>query len=96
MLKAAGLHGSVGQSAAVSLLDWYFLRKELILVMERPSQSMDLDKYLESRGGFLNEQEAKVRELDAEYFRMCVSLSAKKLCLSHFFTWCVKILLWKL
>ncbi len=34
ILKAAGLPG---QSAVVSLLDWYMLEKELILVMEKTS-----------------------------------------------------------
>lgn len=62
MLKTGGLPGSVGQSAAVSLLDWYILDKELILVMERPVNSMDLKKYLHIHRGSLGEYEAKVRE----------------------------------
>ncbi|TKS70356.1 Serine/threonine-protein kinase pim-2 [Collichthys lucidus] len=60
MLKAAGLPGSVGQSAAVSLLDWYILDEELILVMENPVDSMDLWDYIESRGESLKEHEAKM------------------------------------
>lgn len=63
MLKTGGLPGSVGQSAAVSLLDWYILDNELILVMERPVNSMDLKKYLQTHGGSLGESEAKVRTL---------------------------------
>lgn len=60
MLKAAGLPGSVGQSAAVSLLDWYILDHELILVMERPVFSKDLYRYLQAHRGSLDEHEAKV------------------------------------
>lgn len=60
MLKAAGLPGSVGQSAAVSLLDWYILDEELILVMENPVNSIDLWDYIESQGGSLEEHKAKV------------------------------------
>nr|XP_046256554.1 serine/threonine-protein kinase pim-2-like [Scatophagus argus] len=60
MLKTAGLPGSIGQSTAVSLLDWYHLDEELILVMERPINCMDLCSYLKSRGGYLDEHEAKM------------------------------------
>uniref|UniRef100_A0A8P4KBJ2 non-specific serine/threonine protein kinase n=1 Tax=Dicentrarchus labrax TaxID=13489 RepID=A0A8P4KBJ2_DICLA len=61
MLKAAGLPGGpVGQSAVVSLLDWYILDNKLILVMERPILSRDLDTYLRIRGGSLGELEAKM------------------------------------
>nr|XP_046264626.1 serine/threonine-protein kinase pim-2-like [Scatophagus argus] len=60
MLKATGLPGSIGQSTAVSLLDWYDLGHEIILVMERPENCMDLLSYLKSRGGYLDEHEAKM------------------------------------
>ncbi|KAE8291355.1 Serine/threonine-protein kinase pim-2 [Larimichthys crocea] len=60
MLKAAGLPGSVGQPAAVSLLDWYLLDEEIILVMENPTNSVDLWAYLQSQGGSLSEHEAKI------------------------------------
>ncbi|XP_041811932.1 serine/threonine-protein kinase pim-2-like [Chelmon rostratus] len=60
MLKAAGLPGSAGESAAVSLLDWYLQDQELILVMEKPEPSIDLHRYLKSRRGSLDEQEAKM------------------------------------
>eukprot|EP00064_Thunnus_orientalis_P000199 superscaffoldBa00000009_g199 len=60
MLKTAGLPGSVGQSAAISLLDWYTLENELILVLERPAFSLDLQKYLKISGGSLPEHEAKM------------------------------------
>ncbi|XP_018516730.1 serine/threonine-protein kinase pim-1 [Lates calcarifer] len=55
----AGTTGSVGASAPVSLLDWYDLGQELILVMERPVPSEDLLKYTEFNGGTLQEEEAK-------------------------------------
>ncbi|XP_041638541.1 serine/threonine-protein kinase pim-1-like [Cheilinus undulatus] len=59
MLKATGLKGEVGQSAAVSLLDWYSLDDRLILVMERPTPCLDLQQHLNKRGGKLREDEAK-------------------------------------
>ncbi|XP_024860302.2 serine/threonine-protein kinase pim-3-like [Kryptolebias marmoratus] len=51
---------SPGTSAPVSLLDWYDLRKELIIVMERPVPAEDLFSYKENNGGCLTEDEAKV------------------------------------
>ncbi|XP_070773714.1 serine/threonine-protein kinase pim-1-like [Enoplosus armatus] len=61
MLKlAAETTGSVGSSAAVSLLDWYDLGKELVLVQERPIPSQDLDEYIYANGGSLQEEEAKL------------------------------------
>lgn len=61
MLKlAAKNNGSVGTSAPVSLLDWYDLGKELILVQERPVPCEDLLQYIEDNGGSLQEDEAKV------------------------------------
>ena len=45
--------------SAVSLLDWYDLDKELILVLERPVPSVDLFDYNEANG-CLKEEEAKV------------------------------------
>uniref|UniRef100_A0A4W6DQE9 Serine/threonine-protein kinase n=1 Tax=Lates calcarifer TaxID=8187 RepID=A0A4W6DQE9_LATCA len=60
----------LGASAPVSLLDWYDLGQELILVMERPVPSEDLLKYTEFNGGTLQEEEAKVS--------LSGSLSARK------------------
>lgn len=61
MLKlAAKTSGSVGTSAPVSLLDWYDLDQELILVLERPVPSKDLFQYNTDKGGSLQEEEAKV------------------------------------
>ncbi|XP_014326438.1 serine/threonine-protein kinase pim-1-like [Xiphophorus maculatus] len=48
------------QLAMVSLLDWYDLDQELILVMERPMFAEDLLVYLKECGGCLNEKEAKI------------------------------------
>ncbi|XP_067451475.1 serine/threonine-protein kinase pim-1-like [Thunnus thynnus] len=45
--------------SAVSLLDWYDLDKELILVLERPVPSVDLFDYNEANG-CLKEEEAKI------------------------------------
>ncbi|XP_044225579.1 serine/threonine-protein kinase pim-1-like isoform X2 [Thunnus albacares] len=46
--------------SAVSLLDWYDLDEELILVLERPIPSVDLFTYNEINGGRLEEEEAKI------------------------------------
>ncbi|XP_030591841.1 calcium-dependent protein kinase 11-like isoform X1 [Archocentrus centrarchus] len=58
MLKLAA--GTPGSSATVSLLDWFDLRKELILVMERPVPAVDLDKYIEEYEDTITEETAKV------------------------------------
>ncbi|XP_034543187.1 aurora kinase-like [Notolabrus celidotus] len=49
----------VGKSASISLLDFYDLDQELILVLERPDPSVDLFNYMKDRGGGLQEEEAK-------------------------------------
>uniref|UniRef100_A0A665T9R3 non-specific serine/threonine protein kinase n=1 Tax=Echeneis naucrates TaxID=173247 RepID=A0A665T9R3_ECHNA len=51
---------SVGTSVSVSLLDWYELENELILVLERPVPCDDLFTYILLNGGALEESEAKV------------------------------------
>ncbi|XP_068572700.1 serine/threonine-protein kinase pim-1-like [Cebidichthys violaceus] len=51
---------SNGTSAPVSLLDWYNLDKELILVLERPMPSRDLSDHVKVNGGSLDEKEAKI------------------------------------
>uniref|UniRef100_A0A3Q3EUX4 Serine/threonine-protein kinase n=1 Tax=Labrus bergylta TaxID=56723 RepID=A0A3Q3EUX4_9LABR len=53
-------HTVMGTSASVSLLDWYDLDEELILVLERPVPSKDLLNYTRDKGGALQEEEAKV------------------------------------
>ncbi|XP_044192704.1 serine/threonine-protein kinase pim-1-like [Thunnus albacares] len=56
----SGAAGSIGKSAAISLLDYYDLDQELILVLERPVPSTDLLKYIEIKGGSLQEKEARL------------------------------------
>ncbi|XP_074481135.1 serine/threonine-protein kinase pim-2-like [Sebastes fasciatus] len=57
---AAETSGSAASSAPVSLLDWYDLEQELILVLERPVPCMDMATYIWSKGGSLKEEEAKI------------------------------------
>ncbi|KAF3835570.1 hypothetical protein F7725_028128 [Dissostichus mawsoni] len=47
-------------SAAITLLDWYNLDLELILVLERPVPCMDMIDYLNSRQSSPKEREAKL------------------------------------
>ncbi len=54
-LKAASLPRPVGQSAAASLLDWYILKDELILVMEKTAQSKEGKAFLKTHEGSLDE-----------------------------------------
>lgn len=58
MLKIKPAKGQT--SAAVTLLDWYDLKSELILVLERPAPCLDLRDFMNFRGSFLEEYEAKV------------------------------------
>ncbi|KAG8006711.1 Serine/threonine-protein kinase pim-3, partial [Nibea albiflora] len=61
MLKLAnGQEGSVGTPAPVSLLDWYSVDEELILVLERPVPSEDLCDYLNNKVDYPDEKEAKI------------------------------------
>ncbi|XP_031696265.1 serine/threonine-protein kinase pim-1-like, partial [Anarrhichthys ocellatus] len=48
------------QSALVSLLDWYDLDQELIMVLERPIPVEDLFDYIHGNGDSIEEQEAKI------------------------------------
>ncbi|KAM3874228.1 serine/threonine-protein kinase pim-2-like [Diretmus argenteus] len=59
MLRVADA-ASVGKNAAVALLDWYEQDGKLILVMERPTPSVDLLEYVDERDGVLREHEAKI------------------------------------
>uniref|UniRef100_A0A3Q3WC08 Serine/threonine-protein kinase n=1 Tax=Mola mola TaxID=94237 RepID=A0A3Q3WC08_MOLML len=53
MLKLASkTRGSVEESAPVSLLDWYDLDQELILVLERPVPCKDLSHYIKANGDY--------------------------------------------
>ncbi|KAM6932126.1 uncharacterized protein PEZ65_007340 [Lycodopsis pacificus] len=58
MLKLADTSDET--SAPVSLLDWYKLDQELILVLERPIPAKDLLDHVNTNGGTLDEYEAKV------------------------------------
>ncbi|XP_075887377.1 serine/threonine-protein kinase pim-2-like isoform X3 [Nelusetta ayraudi] len=49
-----------GPSGVVSLLDWYDLPEELILVLERPVPCLDLIDYLRSCTRSVQEQKAKI------------------------------------
>uniref|UniRef100_A0A3P9I375 non-specific serine/threonine protein kinase n=1 Tax=Oryzias latipes TaxID=8090 RepID=A0A3P9I375_ORYLA len=61
MLKLqSGTSNSAGSKAPITLLDWYVLPHELILVLERPMPASDLHSYIERRGGSLKESEAKM------------------------------------
>ncbi|XP_029934294.1 serine/threonine-protein kinase pim-2-like [Myripristis murdjan] len=60
LLKAGAGAGPSGSSAAVMLLDWFFMEDKLVLVMERPDPSTDLENYLADQGGALHEDEAKI------------------------------------
>ncbi|XP_051795466.1 serine/threonine-protein kinase pim-1-like [Acanthochromis polyacanthus] len=55
----AATAGLMGTSAPISLLDWYDMGQELILVLERPVPSEDLFDYVVGNGGLL-EEEAKI------------------------------------
>ncbi|XP_044079480.1 serine/threonine-protein kinase pim-2-like isoform X4 [Siniperca chuatsi] len=50
---------AAGSSAAITLLDWYDLDYELILILERPVPCLDLIEYMNYRGSTLQEHEAK-------------------------------------
>lgn len=54
---------SIEKSAAVSILDWYDLAEEVLLVMERPVPCVDLLTYMKINGGALQEDIAKVLKL---------------------------------
>ncbi|CAB1440665.1 unnamed protein product, partial [Pleuronectes platessa] len=60
MHKAAGEPVTVGRSAAVSLLDWYDLKQEVLLVMERPVDSTDLLHLIKKNCGPLAENHAQI------------------------------------
>ncbi|XP_041832052.1 serine/threonine-protein kinase pim-1-like [Melanotaenia boesemani] len=51
---------SVGKSAPVTLLDWYELEGQLVLVLERPESAVSLSDYVSDHGGALEEAPAKV------------------------------------
>ncbi|KAF3703760.1 Serine/threonine-protein kinase pim-2 [Channa argus] len=58
LLKVAGPE-SVGRTGVVSILDWYDLEQEVLVIMERPVPSVDLLNYLDINDGPLKEDMAK-------------------------------------
>ncbi|XP_038134570.1 uncharacterized protein LOC119779105, partial [Cyprinodon tularosa] len=59
MQKAGGEPNAVGVFAAVTLLDWYLMDQDLLIVIERPPASMNLLEYVSCRGGRLEEDMAR-------------------------------------
>ncbi len=59
MIKVSGGPEAVGESAAVTLLDWCDLGNKVLLVMERPDPCMDLNQYVQKKNR-LDEDQAKV------------------------------------
>ncbi|XP_030600160.1 serine/threonine-protein kinase pim-2-like [Archocentrus centrarchus] len=59
MMKVGGGPGSVGTCAAVSILDWYDLEQEVLLVMERSVPCVSLLTYMENNAGPLEENITK-------------------------------------
>uniref|UniRef100_A0A8C7XDV6 non-specific serine/threonine protein kinase n=1 Tax=Oryzias sinensis TaxID=183150 RepID=A0A8C7XDV6_9TELE len=59
MLEEESIH-SDGKAPPVALLDWYEIGEEILLVMERPIPCEDLLHYLDTKGGTLQEEEAKI------------------------------------
>ncbi|XP_019219573.1 serine/threonine-protein kinase pim-2 isoform X2 [Oreochromis niloticus] len=55
-----GKTGQLLNSTSVSLLDWYNLQEEQILVLERPIHAQDLFQFIEVNGGCVKEGMAKV------------------------------------
>ncbi len=64
-----------GTSAVVTLLDWYDLKDEVILVLERPAPCQDLIEHLRKTESGLPEHEVKVSSSLHMYFHdsFCVS-----------------------
>lgn len=66
MLMASEVKQEQTRRFSLTLLDWYELQEELVLVMERPVPSKDLFDYVNDTGRPLNEDEAEVRYGAAE------------------------------
>lgn len=77
MLKVKGT-GKVSNSV-VDLLDWCELPDELILILERPVQCMDLFDYIQTKDDIMYESKAKVGLLTF-YEHLCLGIE-KLLCL---------------
>lgn len=81
MLRAGGGPASVGKCAAVSLIDWYDLDQEVLLIMERPVPCVDLLTYLINNDCPLSEDQAKVLMPGGACF--CVSASCSLHVFNH-------------
>ena len=67
MLRAAGDQTSMGKNYGVSLIEWFELRHEVIIIMERPEDSQNLLDYINDRyDGTFSEDMAKVSVLSHE------------------------------
>ncbi|XP_062414592.1 serine/threonine-protein kinase pim-1-like, partial [Pungitius pungitius] len=51
---------SEGASPYLTLLDWYQLEEELVMVIERPIPATDLFDHIMGKGGFVKEKDAKI------------------------------------
>lgn len=60
MTRLARAASSVEKSAAIALLDYYDLDEELVLILERPDPCTDLFQYINDKGGYLREEEARL------------------------------------
>ena len=86
MHRVAGGPESVGKFTTVSLLDWFYLDQDLILVTERPVPSEVLTTYLDSQGGVIEEQEAKVLKLCVCNLKKCLTSHQNKSVKCYFST----------
>ncbi|XP_078804992.1 serine/threonine-protein kinase pim-1 isoform X3 [Oryzias latipes] len=76
MLEDESIH-SDGKAAPVALLDWYEIGGEILLVMERPIPCEDLLHYLDTKGGTLQEEEAKI--IMKQLIRTAIDLEDKNI-----------------
>uniref|UniRef100_A0A3P9L057 non-specific serine/threonine protein kinase n=1 Tax=Oryzias latipes TaxID=8090 RepID=A0A3P9L057_ORYLA len=78
MLKLrSGTSHSPSSRAPITLLDWYVLPHELILVLERPMPAVDLQTYVEECRDWFGEKEAKM--ILKQLVKAAISLQDKKI-----------------
>uniref|UniRef100_A0A8C7WSF9 non-specific serine/threonine protein kinase n=1 Tax=Oryzias sinensis TaxID=183150 RepID=A0A8C7WSF9_9TELE len=75
-LQDGSIH-SDGKAPPVALLDWYEIGGEILLVMERPIPCEDLLHYIGSKGGTLQEEEAKI--IMKQLFRTVIDLEDRNI-----------------
>uniref|UniRef100_A0A8C2XLQ6 Serine/threonine-protein kinase n=1 Tax=Cyclopterus lumpus TaxID=8103 RepID=A0A8C2XLQ6_CYCLU len=66
-----------GTSTVVTLLDWYDIDLELILVLERPVPCMDLVEFINSKDYSLPEHEAKVRNHNKQLVEALIEVHSR-------------------